>query len=69
LRKRPEPRVAVADRQDLVAGLLDELPLAVSPVLLGRGENPFAGLDLPSLGDHCTESVAGEETTHVVPAK
>jgi dihydrofolate reductase len=56
-------------RQYLVAGLLDELHLAVSPVLLGRGEHLFAGLDLPSLGYRCTESVASEKATHVVLAK
>src|ERR1700692_1746022 len=37
-------------RQYLHAGLLDELHLAVSPVLLGTGENLFSGLDLPALG-------------------
>jgi dihydrofolate reductase len=52
-------------RQYLQAGLLDELRLAVSPVLLGRGENLFAGLDLPALGFVCAESVAGANATHV----
>jgi len=37
-------------RQNLQAGLIDELHLAISPVLLGQGENLFAGLDLPKLG-------------------
>ncbi|MEH2566363.1 dihydrofolate reductase family protein [Bradyrhizobium sp. AZCC 2289] len=52
-------------RQYLQAGLLDELHLAVSPVLLGRGENLFAGLDLPALGFVCAKSVAGANATHV----
>jgi dihydrofolate reductase len=52
-------------RQYLQAGLLDELRLAVSPVLLGKGENLFAGLDLPALGFVCAESVAGANATHV----
>lgn len=52
-------------RQYLQAGLLDELRLAVSPVLLGQGENLFAGLDLPALGFVCTESVPGTNATHV----
>jgi dihydrofolate reductase len=52
-------------RQYLQAGLLDELHLAVSPVLLGKGENLFSGLDLPSLGFVCTESVPGTNATHV----
>ena len=52
-------------RQYLQAGLLDELRLAVSPVLLGQGENLSAGLDLPALGFVCTESVPGTNATHV----
>ena len=52
-------------RQYLQADLLDELHLAVSPVLLGKGENLFAGLDLPALGYACAESVAGADATHV----
>jgi dihydrofolate reductase len=52
-------------RQYLQAGLLDELHLAVSPVLLGAGENLFSGLDLPALGFACAESVPGPNATHV----
>ena len=36
-------------RQYLEARLIDELRLAIAPVLLGGGENLFAGLDLPAL--------------------
>ena len=53
-------------RQYLEARALDTLHLAVSPVLLGKGENLFAGLDLPALGYQVTESVPGEAATHVV---
>jgi dihydrofolate reductase len=52
-------------RQYLQAGLLDELHLAVSPVLLGTGENLFSGLDLPALGYVCAESIPGPNATHV----
>jgi dihydrofolate reductase len=52
-------------RQYLQAGLIDDLHLAVSPVLLGKGEALFQGLDLPALGYECTEQVAGERATHV----
>ncbi|MGH7616572.1 MAG: dihydrofolate reductase family protein [Gemmatimonadaceae bacterium] len=52
-------------RQFLSARLIDELHLAVRPVLLGSGENLFAGLDLRSLDYECTKSVAGERATHV----
>ena len=52
-------------RQYLQAGLIDELHLAVRPVLLGAGENLFEGLDLRALGYEATGSVAGERATHV----
>jgi dihydrofolate reductase len=52
-------------REYLRAGLIDELHLAVRPVLLGRGEALFAGLDLPALGYECARQVAGERATHV----
>ena len=53
-------------RQYLQARLIDELHLAVSPVLLGQGEALFAGLDLPALGYACTQVVPGERATHVL---
>lgn len=53
-------------RQYLREGLIDELHIAMSPVLLGRGEALFAGLDLRALGYVCVESVASEKATHVV---
>ncbi len=53
-------------RQYLQAGLVDEMHLAVSPVLLGTGEHLLAGIDLPSLGFTCTEHVPTEKATHVV---
>ncbi len=37
-------------RQYLQAGLVDEMHLVVSPVLLGAGEALLAGIDLPALG-------------------
>jgi dihydrofolate reductase len=52
-------------RQYLRAGLIDDLHLAVRPVLLGSGEALFAGLDLPALGYECTGHVAGERAMHV----
>jgi dihydrofolate reductase len=52
-------------RQYLQARLLDEVRLAVSPVLLGAGENLFAGIDLPKLGYVCVESVPTPDATHV----
>jgi dihydrofolate reductase len=53
-------------RAYLRAHLIDELHLAVSPVLLGSGEALFAGIDLPSLGFRVSEHVATPLATHVV---
>jgi dihydrofolate reductase len=53
-------------RQYLAAQLVDEMHLAISPVLLGTGENLFAGLDLPKLGYRTAEHVATKTVTHVV---
>jgi dihydrofolate reductase len=51
-------------RQYLAAGLIDELHLAVGPVLLGSGEHLLGGLDLPGLGYACSKTLAGERATH-----
>src|SRR5476651_332903 len=53
-------------RQYLQAGLIDELHVALSPVLLGQGEAMFQGLDLPALGYRVTTSTATDLATHVV---
>jgi len=53
-------------RQYLREGLVDEIHLAVAPVVLGSGESVFAGLDLASLGYQCTEHVPTAHATHVV---
>ena len=52
-------------RQYLVAGLIDEMHLAVSPALMGEGENLFAGINLHQLGYAVARIVAGENATHV----
>lgn len=53
-------------RQYLAARLIDELHLAVSPVMLGRGEALFAGLDLPALGYQVASVTPGEGATHLI---
>lgn len=53
-------------RQYLLAEAIDELHLAQSPVVLGRGESLFAGIDLPGLGYRVTEVVPTELATHLV---
>jgi hypothetical protein len=42
------------------------LHLAQSPVVLGRGESLFAGIDLPGLGYRVTKVVPTELATHLV---
>ena len=49
--------------------MIDELHIAVSPVLLGRGEHLFGGVDLVSLGYECAEQVGTPHATHVVIRK
>ena len=56
-------------REYLRAGLIDELHLAISPVLLGSGEHLLAGIDLPRLGYRCTEHVTSPQAMHVVLTK
>jgi dihydrofolate reductase len=56
-------------RQYLSARLVDEMHIAISPILLGAGENLFAGIDLPSLGYQCVEHVATSNATHVIIKK
>jgi len=56
-------------RQYLQAGLVDEMHLAISPVLLGSGEALLAGIDLPALGFKVTEHVPTPAATHVVLAR
>jgi dihydrofolate reductase len=53
-------------RQYLMAGLIDEMHLAVSPVLLGRGEHLLAGLDLKTLGFEHVEYVNTPDAAHYV---
>jgi dihydrofolate reductase len=53
-------------RQYLVAEAIDELHLAMSPTILGRGEALFTGIDLPGLGYRVAEMVPTELATHVV---
>ena len=53
-------------RQYLRAGHVDEMHLAVAPVMLGQGEALFEGTDLRALGYSTVEHVPTERATHVV---
>ncbi len=52
-------------RQYLQAGLIDELHLGLRPILLGAGEDLWAGLDMRALGYECAEFVPGERAVHL----
>ena len=56
-------------RQYLLAGLVDEVHLALSPTLLGQGEALLAGIDLAALGFKCTEHAVSPHAMHVVLSK
>jgi len=56
-------------RQYLQAGMIDSLHFALAPVLLGRGEALFTGLDLKDLGFSVTHHKATEKATHFVLEK
>jgi dihydrofolate reductase len=56
-------------RQYLRAGLIDELHLAIRPILLGSGEHLLQDIDLRSLGYQCVKYVPGEQAAHVFLSK
>jgi dihydrofolate reductase len=59
-----------AIRQYLRAALIDELHLAIAPVLLGTGEHLLNGIDLRALGYECVEHIAGNRAAaHVILRK
>ena len=60
---------AATIRQYLKEGLIDELHLAISPVLLGSGESLLGGINALQLGYQCTEHVTTPDATHVVLRK
>jgi len=53
-------------RQYLKERLIDELHLAVRPILMGRGEKLFDGLDLRDLGYSVEGFVPGERAVHML---
>jgi len=53
-------------QQCLRQRLIDEMHIAVAPVLLGAGERLFDGLNLPALGYVCTRHDRSPLATHVI---
>jgi dihydrofolate reductase len=56
-------------REYLRARLIDEIHVAIAPVILGQGEHLLGGIDAPALGYACTEHVATSYATHFVLKK
>jgi dihydrofolate reductase len=57
-------------RQYLLAGLIDELHLAIAPVLLGAGEHLLQGIDMRKLGYECVKHVpSARAAAHVILRK
>ena len=57
---------AATIRQYLRERLIDELHIAIAPVLLGAGERLFDGINIVDLGYTCTRHVASQRATHIV---
>jgi dihydrofolate reductase len=53
-------------QQYLRAGLIDEMHIAIAPVLLGEGERLLEGVNLRTLGYDCVQHVTSEKAIHVV---
>jgi dihydrofolate reductase len=56
-------------RQYLMAGLVDSVHLAASPVVLGRGEVLLSGIDLCALGFSVSEHSSTGYATHILLEK
>lgn len=53
-------------QQYLREGLIDELHIAIAPVVLGSGERLCEGVDLRSAGYECTRFEASDQAMHVI---
>ncbi len=56
-------------QQYLRAQLIDEMHIAISPVLIGSGERLFADVDMVSLGYRCVDHAPTENATHLIIRK
>ena len=56
-------------RQYLRKQLIDQLHVAMSPVVLGAGESLFGGIEVNQLGYQVVEYAAGSRALHVVLAR
>ncbi|MCB9248670.1 MAG: dihydrofolate reductase [Ignavibacteriales bacterium] len=56
-------------QQYLKEKLIDEMHIAISPILLGAGENLFSGINIIDLGYYCAENISTENATHLIIRK
>jgi dihydrofolate reductase len=56
-------------RQYLQAGLIDEMHVAISPVLLGSGEHLLTDINTRAPGYECTEHANTENEMHFIIRK
>jgi dihydrofolate reductase len=56
-------------RQYLEARLIDEMHIAIAPVILGSGEHLLGGIDVLALGYELTQHVTTQLATHFVLAR
>ena len=57
---------AATIRQYLQKQLIDELHIAIAPVILGSGESLLGGIDVLALGYELTQHVTTQHATHFV---
>ena len=62
-------KIAFVDLHAQHAPILDEIHVAISPILLGSGEHLFANLDTLALGYHCAEHMTTTAAMHCVLTK
>ena len=56
-------------RQYLKEALIDEIHIAITPVILGTGERLLEGIDLVGLGYKCIQHTQSSKVMHVIIAK
>jgi dihydrofolate reductase len=56
-------------RQYLQEALIDEMHIAIAPIILGKGERLFDGIDLPGLGYKCVQTAHSSKAMHTIIAK
>ena len=56
-------------RQYLQKALIDQMHIAIAPIILGKGERLLDGIDLPILGYKCVQTVHSSKVMHIIIEK